>query len=164
MPYDVSLWVFFPLAITLHNLEEALWLPKWSKYAKQFHAPIEANEFHFAVIIVTILAYLSSFLALAFPSMPLWKYTFHGFLGAMILNTFIPHLVSTIILRRYSPGLATGLLLLVPINSLILYQSVMSGSVTLPNLILSVFAVATILLSLLPLLFRIGRMVAKQVE
>lgn len=163
MPY-VCLWVFFPLVITLHNLEEAIWLPKWSKYARQFHKPVGTNEFYFAVISVTILAYLSSFLALAFPSIWLWKYIFHGFLGAMILNTFVPHLVSTIILRRYSPGLATGLFLLVPINSFILYQSVVSGSVTLFNLILSVFIVAAILLSLLPLLFKIGRMVTKQVE
>jgi hypothetical protein len=161
---DVSLWIFFPLAITLHNLEEALWLPKWSKHAKPFHAPIEANEFHFAVIVVTMLAYLSSFLALAFPSVWLWSYFFHGFLGAMIVNTFVPHLVSTIVLRRYSPGLVTGLFLLVPINSLIIYRSISSGSITLHHLIVSVLVVGAMLLSSLPLLFRIGKLAARQVE
>ena len=83
---SVSLWLFFPIAITLHNLEEAIWLPAWTKHAKQFHKPVEANVFYFAVIFVTILAYLSTFLAVAFPSSWFWKYVFHGFLGAMILN------------------------------------------------------------------------------
>ncbi len=161
---SVSLWIFFPLAITLHNLEEAVWLPKWSKYAKQFHKPIEANVFYFAVIFVTILAYLSTFLAIAFPALWLWKYVFHGFLGAMILNVIFPHLASTIILRKYSPGLITGLFLLIPVNSVILYQSVMFGHVKLSDLILSVLMVSIVLLSLLPLFFKIGEQLVKQIE
>ncbi len=161
---SVSLWLFFPIAITLHNLEEAIWLPAWTKHAKQFHKPIEANVFYFAVIFVTILAYLSTFLAVAFPSSWLWKYIFHGFLGAMILNTIFPHLVSTIILRRYSPGLITGLFLLLPINSIILYQSVMLGHIKLTDLMISILIVSLALLSFLPLFFKIGEQLAKQME
>ena len=29
--------LFFCLAITLHNLEEALWLPQWSQMGSAFH-------------------------------------------------------------------------------------------------------------------------------
>jgi hypothetical protein len=161
---SVSLWVFFPIAITLHNLEEAVWLPNWSNHAERFHKPVEANVFYFAVIFVTILAYLSTFLAVALPSSWLWKYIFHGFLGAMILNTFVPHLASTIILRRYSPGLVTGLFLLIPVNSIILYQSVTFGQIKLLDLIFSILVVSIVLLSLLPLLFKIGEYLVKQVE
>ncbi|HNE04292.1 MAG TPA: HXXEE domain-containing protein [Anaerolineales bacterium] len=161
---SASLWLFFPIAITLHNLEEAIWLPAWTKYAKQFHKPMEANVFYFAVIFVTILAYLSTFLAVAFPSSWLWKYIFHGFLGAMILNTIFPHLVSTIILRRYSPGLVTGLFLLVPINSITLYQSVIFGHVKLSELMISILIVSVVLLSFLPLFFKIGEQLAKQMK
>lgn len=161
---SVSLWIFFPLAITLHNMEEAIWLPKWSENAKQFHKPVEANVFYFAVIFVTLLAYLSTFLAIAFPSSWVWKNIFHGFLGAMILNIFFPHLVSTIILRKYSPGLATGLFLLIPVNSIILYQSVMFGNIKLPDLALSILVVSIVLLSLLPLFFKIGEQLINQIE
>jgi hypothetical protein len=148
----------------LHNLEEAVWLPNWSKHAERFHKPVEANVFYFAVIFVTILAYLSTFLAIAFPSSWLWKYIFHGFLGAMILNTIVPHLASTIILRRYSPGVITGLFLLIPVNSIILYQSVTLGQIKLPDLMFSILAVSIVLLSLLPLFFKIGEYLVKQVE
>jgi len=160
----VSLWVFFPIAITLHNLEEAVWLPKWSKHAKQFQKPVEANVFHFAVIFVTILAYLSTFLAVAFPSAWLWRHIFHGFLGAMILNTIVPHLASTIILRKYSPGLVTGLFLIIPVNSVILYQSVMLGHIKLLDLTLSILVVSIALLSLLPLFFKIGEQLVKRMD
>ncbi len=151
------IWVFFPIAITLHNIEEAIWLPKWSQHAKRFHKPVEPNEFFFAVLVVTILAYLSTFLAVAFPSVWLWRRIFIGFLGAMILNTFVPHLLATIMLRRYSPGLLTGLFLLIPINSTILYQAIVNGEIQWIDLVLSTVVVTVILLSLLPLLFRIGR-------
>jgi hypothetical protein len=161
---SVSLWLFFPLAITLHNLEEAIWLPAWTKHATQFRKPVEENVFYFAVIFVTVLAYISTFLAVAFPSSWLWKYIFHGFLGAMILNTIFPHLVSTIISRRYSPGLVTGLFLLLPINSIILYQSVMLGHVKLTDLMISILIVSLALLSFLPLFFKIGEQLARQMQ
>ena len=53
--------LFFCLAITLHNLEEALWLPQWSQIGSAFQRPVSSNEFHFAVLIITALAYLISF-------------------------------------------------------------------------------------------------------
>ena len=157
-----SLWIFFPLAISLHNLEEAIWLPGWSKYAGKFHQPVEANEFYFAVICVTVLAYLATFLAVAFPTEGPWKYIFYGFLGTMILNAFLSHFAATVALRRYSPGLLTGLFLLVPINTIILYQAVVASDIQWPALLLSTIAVSVILLSLLPLFFRVGRKLTEQ--
>jgi hypothetical protein len=158
------LWIFFPLAISLHNLEEAIWLPGWSKRANKFHKPVEPNEFYFAVMFVTILAYLSTLFAVAYPSAWLWRDIFHGFLGAMILNTLVPHLVATILLRRYSPGVITGLFLLIPVNSFILYQSLTSNVIQWPELLLSTLVVSAVLLGSLPLFFRIGKFLAKQVE
>ena len=29
--------IIFLLGFTLHNLEEAIWLPEWTKYAKNYH-------------------------------------------------------------------------------------------------------------------------------
>lgn len=155
-------WIFFPIAITLHNIEEAIWLPKWSTQGHRFQKPIEANEFYFAVIIVTIIAYLASFFAILFPDSWFWTHFFHGFLGAMILNTFMPHLASTIVLRKYSPGLISGLFLLLPINSVILYQSVTFGIIQIVDLFLSIIIVSAFLLTLLPFLFRISKFVIRK--
>jgi hypothetical protein len=153
-----TLWLFFPIAISLHNLEEALWLPEWSKQAKRFQKPVGANEFRFAVIIITLLAYLATFVALVSPAIWLAREIFFGFLGAMILNAFIPHLAATLALRRYAPGLVTGLLLLVPVNTTIIVTAMKSGQLMWPELLLSTAFVAGALLALIPVLFRLGRL------
>ncbi|MBZ0309203.1 MAG: HXXEE domain-containing protein [Anaerolineae bacterium] len=156
------LWLFFPLAITLHNIEEAIWLPKWSQKAGRFHKPVVANEFYFAVLCVTLLAYLSTFFALAFPDVALLKLIFFGFLGTMILNIFMPHLAATILLRQYAPGLLTGLFGMIPINGVILALALSNGDVQWGELIVSTVIVAVVLLASLPLFFRIGRQFIKE--
>lgn len=53
--------LLFCLAITLHNIEEAIWLPKWSQQASKYQKPVTPNEFRFAVIVITFFAYFSAF-------------------------------------------------------------------------------------------------------
>jgi len=156
MTFANPIWLLFPFGITLHNLEEAVWLPKWSQHASRFHRPVEPDEFYFAVLCVTILAYLSTFLAMAFPTVWVWKQIFFGFLGAMILNAFMPHLFATIILRRYCPGLITGLLLLLPINVTIIQQAIAQGNIQWSELVISTLLLGIILLAALPVMFKLG--------
>jgi len=110
--------LLFLLSFTLHNLEEALWLPKWSqKYAKKFHAPVQNNEFHFALIGITVLGYLFTFAFLvAGKDHSVFRYGYYGFVLAMCFNSIFPHLIATIAMKRYAPGTITGLFLNLPIG------------------------------------------------
>jgi len=72
--------VFFCFAITLHNIEEAIWLPKWSQQSSKFQKSVTPSEFHFAVIVITALAYLSAFSFLYLPESDFAKWIFIGFL------------------------------------------------------------------------------------
>lgn len=148
--------LFFCLAITLHNLEEALWLPHWSQLDSAFQMPISPNEFHFAVLIITALAYLISFLYLSFPKTIIMKWAFIGFLGSMIINAIFPHLISTILMETYAPGLMTALLLNIPINLVILYRLYKTNSVTIKEILISTVVVGILLLTIIPFLFSIG--------
>lgn len=148
---DSELVIFFCFAITLHNLAETLWLPQWSKHASKFHRPVSSNEFNFAVVFITILAYLSTFLFFYFPEVSLTKWIFTGFLGSMIVNAIFPHLVATILMKKYAPGLMTGVLLNVPINSLIIYQMFIQNLISWKGLILSTIVVGCVLLALIPI-------------
>lgn len=145
--------IFFCLAITLHNIEEAIWLPDWSQSAYSIQQPVTAHEFHFAVIVITALAYLTAFFFVQFPHINIAKYAFIGFLGAMFFNTFFPHLLSTIIMKAYAPGLITGLLLNVPINFFILYQLHKQHIINFKNILISTLVIGGILLILIPILF-----------
>ncbi|MEK5449794.1 HXXEE domain-containing protein [Paenibacillus sp. FSL R7-0331] len=148
--------VFFCFAITLHNIEEAVWLPKWSQKSSGFHKPVASSEFHFAVIVITILAYLSAFSYLYMPESVFAKWIFIGFLGSMILNTIFPHLIATILMKKYAPGLLTGLLLNIPINSFVIYQMFLHHLIIWRELIISTVLVGIILISLIPVLFKVG--------
>lgn len=44
----------FVLAVLLHNVEEALWLPAWSSSAGRWHAPVSGPEFGFAVSVLSL--------------------------------------------------------------------------------------------------------------
>ncbi|MER2106864.1 MAG: HXXEE domain-containing protein [Solibacillus sp.] len=147
--------LLFCLAITLHNLEEALWLPQWSQIGYPFVQPVTAAQFHFAVLVVTALAYVVSFLFCVFPKALSFQSIFIGFLGAMIINAFFPHLLLTIYTGNYAPGLITGLLVIVPINTIVFYKL---RPLSFKNICLSTVIVGASLLLLLPVLFQIGRM------
>lgn len=148
--------IFFCLAITLHNVEEALWLPQWSQTESIFQKPVTPNAFHFAVIVITGLAYLISFLHLCFPKNKIAKWAFIGFVGAMIFNAFFPHLIATIFMKTYAPGLVTALLLNIPINTLILYRLHKSKSISFKGILVSTLIIGILLLSLIPVLFVLG--------
>ncbi|ERI10365.1 HXXEE domain-containing protein [Aneurinibacillus aneurinilyticus] len=152
-----SFIILFCFAITLHNIEEAIWLPKWSQQPSKFQKSVTAGEFHFAVIVITALAYLSAFYYLFVPESNLAKWIFIGFLGSMILNAIFPHAIATIVLKRYAPGLVTGIMLNIPINSLIILRLFENHQLAWKELIFSTMAVGIILLALIPLLFKIGR-------
>jgi len=153
---DFYLVALFCIAITLHNMEEALWLPKWSQQASKFQKPVTSSEFRFAVIVITILAYLSAFYFYFMPASEWAKWFFIGFLGSMIVNAIFPHLIATILLKRYAPGLLTGLFLNIPFNSFIIVQMFQNDHITWKELIISTIAVGSLLLSLIPLLFKMG--------
>jgi len=152
-----GLIIIFPVAITLHNIEEALWLPQWSQYAKKYHKQVGRNEFHFALVCVTLLAYLISFLFMFFDQIMVLRYIYFGYVGAMLINAIFPHLIATIVLRKYSPGVVTGILMNVPCFSLLIVFAIRSDVINIIEVIISTAIVGSIILSSLPILFRIGR-------
>ncbi len=154
--FNNYLLLFFPLAITLHNIEEALWLPQWSRHASKYHKPVEKNEFHFALIIITALAYLVTFFRVILPDVVFISWVFYGFLGVMIINAIFPHLMATIALKKYAPGLFTGLFLIIPINSTLIYRAVDIGFITISGVIIATAAVGILLILIIPLLFKAG--------
>jgi len=115
--------LLFLLGFSLHNIEEALWLPAWSKHARKYHKEVSPNEFRFAVIIVTAIGYLLTFQYFVFGGdYAAAKYIYLGFILVMVVNVFFPHLIATIVLKKYAPGLITGLMLNAPLGVYILFK------------------------------------------
>lgn len=148
--------LIFLLGFSLHNLEEALWLPQWSKFAEKYHHQVTENQFQFAVIVVTIFGYLVTFQYLVWKDFyPFSRYIYLGFLFMMVGNVIFPHLLATIMLKRYAPGFLTGFLLNGPIGFYLLYSSVQNFEDFLYIAISGIIVSGVVLFSLGPL-FKIG--------
>jgi hypothetical protein len=149
--------VIFMFFLTLHNIEEALWLPEWSKknMPNKRRSP-NRQHFIFAVIGITILEYAASGLYLIFPQNSGFEFCFIGCVGSMLINAFIPHVLLTIRYRKYCPGVLTACLLLIPFNSIILYNAYTSH-LKISEILISTLIVGTILLVAIPLFEYLAR-------
>lgn len=155
-PDLTTIKILFTLGFTLHNIEEAVWLPKWSHHARKYHEPVETNAFVFAVIVVTIVGYLLTAIDFLYGSPGnFFNYLYLGFVGMMGINVLFPHLIATIALKKYAPGLITGLLLNLPFSFYIIYWHINYG-VNAFYLFFAVVIVSALVLLSLKYLFRMG--------
>jgi len=90
-----SLWVF-PIILTIHNVEEVLTMPTWLANNPKIGNRIRKKQFYFAVIIITLIAYVISLLLSLHRNNSILNSLYYGFIGAMIVNAFVPHLLATI--------------------------------------------------------------------
>ncbi|MBU2649158.1 HXXEE domain-containing protein [bacterium] len=156
--FVVLSWLF-AISITVHNLEEAIWLPKWSKSAGRWHHPVEPAVFRFAVLTLTILAYIFAILASVGEKQSIGAYLVAGYALAMLLNVVFPHLIATIALKKYAPGLATALFFNLPVTAGLLYHAVIDAYIDL-NRFYYIGPMVTIgILGSIPVLFVIGNRV-----
>lgn len=116
---------------------------------------MEQKEFNFAVLIITILALLATSSIMLLPSVRIFNYIYFGFLGAMILNI----LVTTVIFKKYTPGLLSGLLTILPINSFILLSATDKKIISCFEFILATLIVGVVLLLVLPLFFKLAKII-----
>jgi hypothetical protein len=149
-------WLF-PIAITLHNLEEAIWLPAWSNHAGRWHRPVSPSAFRFAAAVFTASAIMVTiWSALAGPE-SIGSYLLAGYALAMLLNVFAPHLLVTVALRRYMPGLGTALALNLPVTIMLLRRAFAEGYVRFPTFAYYGLFVCVALVGSIPVLFAAGK-------
>ncbi len=154
LSFERALWVF-PAVIALHNLEEAIWLPRWAAQSR-FPSPGRA-VFAFAASVLTVLASVSTWLSIRQGRQSFWAYLVFGYMVAMLANVVIPHLSMTVLRRSYMPGLGTGLLLIVPVLSTLAVRAVHERFVSGWPAVGSAVLVPIFLLASLPALFALGR-------
>lgn len=121
IPFRILLWLV-PVFLMLHNIEEAPSMEGWSKRLPlKIHPTVSTRQFVIAVTLLTLASFLLTYFSLT------WLPTSTGYLiilgmqAVMLVNAFIPHLVTTIRFRLYSPGMVTALLITLPF-SIYLFQ------------------------------------------
>ena len=151
------IWVL-AISETIHNLEEALWLPAWSQSAGVWHPAVGAFEFRFAVTIVTLIFYGVIYYFSTHENTPA-HYLMGGALVMILFNVLVPHVLATVLLGRYAPGVASGILLNVPVCAYLLWRGLHEGIFTYRILVLGALGFAAVMIPLLPVSFALGRFV-----
>jgi hypothetical protein len=102
--------------------------------------------------------------ALAFSSAPQSgaAYAFAGYVFAMLVNVFAPHLLLSIAFRTYMPGVGTALLFNLPLGLLFLHRALADRFVIWDTLIWAAPVVAFLVLLSIPILFAIGSRLARR--
>ena len=130
-------WLF-PVAVTLHNAEEAIWLPSWvARHSAQLPWHVPAVPFRLALAALTAIAYMLTLLSRKRGLESGWTYAFLGYVVAMFLNVFVPHVPATILFRGYTPGVVTAVVLNLPVTALLLARAFQQR--VLPNRTVTAF-------------------------
>ncbi len=159
MSDTILLWSV-PLAVAVHNLEEAIWLPGWSaRSAGRWHRRVGTIPFRFAVAVLTVLVFAIAAWAEAAGPGSLGHYLLAAYAIGQALNVVFPHGVATVATRTYAPGLLTGLCLVLPAAIGLVVHSLSEGQLQPGRLgVVSAGFIIPVVASI-PLLFRIGALV-----
>lgn len=150
------LWSF-ALVVTLHMIEEIIWLPAWSQDVGKWHEPVKRGEFVFATAVMLLFLYLITYLSSSAEPESLSIYLLCGLALVMIVNLVIPHLGATITQRRYAPGLGTSLFLVLPVGVSLLWQAFALELISMPSYFMAGVGMLLGTAVIWPALFHIGR-------
>jgi hypothetical protein len=109
---DLSHWLWLATAAyAVHMIEE--FMLDWRDWARAvIKLPVEWPDFYIANGVVVVLGICAANLAAAAPGIAL------GFAGLMLINAIFFHIAPFIWTRgRFSPGLFTAILLLIPVGA-----------------------------------------------
>jgi len=162
---DILLLWSFPLAVAIHNLEEAIWLPGWSaERAGRWHGPVSAAAFRFAVSVLTALVFVIAGWAEAGGVGSVGHYLLVAYAVAQALNVAFPHAVAAVVTRTYAPGLLTGLFLVLPAAGGLIVHSLAEDQLKLDRVVVVSVGFILSVAASIPLLFRIGTLLEAAVS
>jgi Protein of unknown function with HXXEE motif len=117
-------WLF-PIAVTFHNSEEAFWLPPWwVQHAKEVTVHPGAGAFRYAAAVLTVAAFVVTFLSERKGKESVWAYLLFGYIVAMLANVFIPHIPASFEFRSYTPGVVMAVLINLPVMSFLSIRAI----------------------------------------
>jgi F0F1-type ATP synthase assembly protein I len=153
----IALGWLFTLGVLAHNAEEAVALPGWAAANTRWRVRVGASAFRFAAAVQSLLLIMLTVVAFIGPAQGIAAYVFTGYVFAMVVNVFAPHLIASLVLRRYMPGTATALLFNLPLGVLFIERALAEGFVAWGTLVWAAPVTALGILLSIPVLFAAGR-------
>lgn len=109
-----------PLAVTVHNVEEAICLPGFR--ARHGWNSITAPQFRLAALVVALLAFVVTYATIQNNRSRTASRLFYAFCWIMLLNVFW-HVGASFYFRAYAPGAITAVVLVLPITLYLIFST-----------------------------------------
>lgn len=156
---EAALFWLFALAITVHNIEEGLFLPAFTASVPRLAEHSTPFSFRFALIVLTGAVYVV--VACAAAGVASAIVILSGLALVMAINAVAPHLILTLVCRRYAPGTATGLFIMTPLSTLLIVRIAAAGHLDGYALVVSALSVAVAVIIAIPALIYSGGLIER---
>lgn len=140
---------------TIHNIEEAVFLPAWSAGAGLWSGHLTAFQFRSAVAAVTLLIYVIIYYYMRNGN----NFSTHLYCGTLVVilvNVFVPHLAVSVLISSCSPGVLSGIILNVPVTLYLLRRGLRENLFTYRVLVRGTAVTAVIMMLIILLSFIAG--------
>ncbi|HXX14252.1 MAG TPA: HXXEE domain-containing protein [Candidatus Eremiobacteraceae bacterium] len=114
--------ILFGIGVTLHNLEEAMFLVRWYGIHLRLRFTPNAKIYWVVTSLVSVAIWIPIVAVCVRPDSTRFQWALAGFALVMAVNAVIPHLVWTVATRSYSPGTGTGMLLNLPLGTWLIHK------------------------------------------
>ena len=83
----------FPIAVALHNVEEAIFMPRWlADHRNQMSLRPASSVIWAALLITALAAFVVTRMSMLGGKHSFWAYLFFGGAATMLVNVFVPRL------------------------------------------------------------------------
>jgi Na+(H+)/acetate symporter ActP len=113
--------ILFGIGVTLHNLEEAMYLASWARSHVTLWFEPDPKIYWVLTSLVSVVIWVPIVGVCVSPESSHFQSALSGFALVMAINAVLPHFVISLVKHSYSPGTGTGMLFNLPLGVLLIH-------------------------------------------
>jgi hypothetical protein len=122
--------ILFGIGVTLHNLEEAMFLVDWTRSHLKLWFEPNRGIYWVLTSLVSVVIWIPVVGVCVSKEISHFQNALSGFALAMAINAVLPHFMISLIKRSFSPGLATGMLFNLPLGVLLIHERLTNRAIS----------------------------------
>jgi hypothetical protein len=122
--------LLFGIGVTLHNLEEAVYLVGWTRSHLKLRFDPNPKIYWVLTSLVSVVIWIPIVGVCLSPESSHFQSVLSGFALAMAVNAVLPHFAMSLLKQSYSPGTGTGLLFNLPLGVLLIHAQLSARAIS----------------------------------
>jgi hypothetical protein len=122
--------ILFGIGVTLHNLEEAMYLVSWARSHLKLRFEPSPKIYWVLTSLVSFVIWIPIVGVYVSTESTHFQSALSGFALAMAINAVAPHFVISLVKHSYSPGTGTGMLFNLPLGVLLIHGQLSAHAIS----------------------------------